>query len=382
MKYFGTKLENWTEEEGGWFDFIRLFLAIMVLYFHCYHLAKPSGGSRIDIFSLAMRNQTSPGVMAVDGFFVISGFLITMSWLRSVRGELGSFPIGCINFLFKRVLRILPGMVAASFLCVYVVGWIGAADPREYLNSIDNLLAIRNAFTLKQITGAPPTFPDLDFPSLNGSLWTIRIEFECYLLLPLLALLGILKRRALVLAIALVAWGAMVAYFAKPNWASLSWLPDSRYEHVRFVTYFLSGMALYLYRDRVRISFWLLVVAVGILCFAAVAGGLKALLPLVGPYILIICCFAPRPKFTNFYRGIDLSYGTYLYAWPVKLLILHFVGSDMNPDALFIIALPLVLLVAMFSWYVVEKPCLSLKSRLLVRERKSSPVVARSHKVQ
>ena len=56
MKYFGTKLENWTEEEGGWFDFIRLALAIMVLYFHCYHLAKPSGGSRIDIFSLAMRN--------------------------------------------------------------------------------------------------------------------------------------------------------------------------------------------------------------------------------------------------------------------------------------------------------------------------------------
>ena len=110
--------------------------------------------------------------------------------------------------------------------------------------------------------------------------------------------------------------------------------------------------------------------------------GLKVLLPLVGPYILIICCFAPRPEFTNFYRGIDLSYGTYLYAWPVKLLIFHFVGSDMNPDVLFIIALPLVLLVAMFSWYIVEKPCLSLKSRLLVRERKSSPVGARSHKVQ
>lgn len=102
------------------FDFLRFLLAVFVLFYHCYPilygLNAPSHGLAETIAGIC-------GGVAVPFFFVISGFLVTRSWLLDPR------PLG---FLQRRVLRIYPGFLAASLFCALVVGPLGAADAHAY----------------------------------------------------------------------------------------------------------------------------------------------------------------------------------------------------------------------------------------------------------
>jgi len=350
------------------FDILRVFWAVLVLFSHCFAL--PAGGNSREPLALLTKGQTTFGSLAVDAFFVISGFLITQSWLRSK---------GVGDYLRKRVLRIYPGFVVAALFCAVIVGPLASDSVAVYIHGFNLKLILRfvwGVLTLSQLS-LPPVFLHLPSPGeINGSLWTIRYEFWCYLFLALLGASRLLKQRGAVAGLFLV---VMLLHTAQ-EWfypgigqgndvfktgllhgteLPLIGHPD---RWPRLLAFYLAGTVCYLYRERIPRSPRIAVLCVLLLALC-VPWGFNAMLPLCGTYLLLYAASSPHHLGKALTQRADLSYGIYLYAYPVQQLLIQFLGKQINPFALFLIATPTVAAIAWLSWKLVEQPALRRKKQ-------------------
>lgn len=337
------------------FDALRLFFAVLVLFSHCFPLLY--GLRVLDYMGMATREQYNLGTVAVAGFFMISGYLITQSWQGTKNRS---------NFFQKRARRIVPGYVGAVLFMLLFVAPLSAHSVRGYWHSAVPQLLMMDAPT------APCLFPWNPVPyHLNGSLWTIRYEVYCYLLVALLGVVGGLRRRSLVLVLFLA---ILSLNFANARWVlfepRLILLLGNPNAWPRFLCCFLAGLVFFLYRDRIPFSHSIAFVAAGILTFVLLLWSPMGLPDLVvptgGAYILFYIAYHPRIRLPRLVpEGFDLSYGIYLYAWPIQqLLIQHFGVDAMNPYRLFLYTLPFIAALATVSWVFVEKPFLKRSSQV------------------
>ena len=155
------------------FDTLRLFLAALVLFSHSYPLA---GVNALEPIVVLTRGQVNGGGIAVDGFFVISGYLVTSSWLSTGSTD---------KFLRKRILRIYPGFLAA-LAASFAVAILFSPAPLTYASGVvlNSELVVRGVLLLSY--GAldnNAAFPNNPFPhAVNGWLWTLQPELFCYLI--------------------------------------------------------------------------------------------------------------------------------------------------------------------------------------------------------
>lgn len=335
------------------FDFLRFLLAVFVLFYHCYPilygLEAPHHGPAETVADIC-------GGMAVPFFFVISGFLVTRSWLNDPRP---------FDFLQKRVLRIYPGFLAASLFCALIVGPLGAADAAAYWHQFQPVKFTRWALVLVG-PYIPTIFVSLPMSTgVNGSFWTLRYEGYCYLFVLALGLLGLYRRRAALLTVFLILYAlremqTITGHIFFPNrelhlfgniasWSSL-------------ILYFLAGMLLHLYRDVIPYSRPLCAACLGVLLLCGLGlGHWEVALPVCGSYVLLCLAFWRRLGLHRFARFGDFSYGLYLYAFPIQQLLVLYYGRHLTILTLFGAAFLLTLCVAIVSWYAVERPCLRLK---------------------
>lgn len=343
-------------------DLIRYFLAACVCFTHSFNLLY---GDNTDPLGLATGGAVGLGGLAVDLFFVISGFLIFKSWENSR---------GVKDFLIKRVLRIYPAFLVVTLFCGLVFGPLGSPDPAAYFSNFKTWLFVRQALQLG-IPAVPDTLPGVAFPNLlNGSLWTIKYEFLCYLLLGLAGFLKILRFRWLLLSFFLVSLA--IFSFSSCIHFIATWFPslgDLKLPGVigdvniwpRFLTYFLAGATFYAYRNRIIQNRLLFVVA-----WVMVLGGIfylrmpNLVIPIFGPYLVYYMAFSDALKFHGFGKHGDFSYGVYLYAFPLQQLLAFHLGAHLNGLTMFVTSLAMATLFAVFSWHVIEKPALSLKKKL------------------
>jgi peptidoglycan/LPS O-acetylase OafA/YrhL len=171
------------------FDLIRLFAAALVVFSHSCILT--DGNYSHEPLSILTGGSYALGRIAVDIFFVISGFLITMSFEST-----NSLP----NFLWKRCLRIFPALIVLLFLTTFIIGPIATALPlHEYFSRDDTYAYLTNVRLFRLQYSLPRVFENNPYPNaVNGSLWTLAYEFVCYLLVAILGVLGILKKRKLI----------------------------------------------------------------------------------------------------------------------------------------------------------------------------------------
>jgi peptidoglycan/LPS O-acetylase OafA/YrhL len=261
------------------------------------------------------------GALGVSIFFVISGYLVAGSYRRDPK-----------SYLVKRILRIEPGLIASLVVTVVALGFVTTAPAGEYWPQAA-LYVVRNALLYPATYQLPGVFQAVPVAGVvNGVLWTLRLEFSFYLVLLLVG-----ARPRVVLAIAglcVVAWAAMT--YARPDWAG------ERASRIAFLIarnglLFFGGAALQLFRTRVPL--WL--------------GAVSALaFPLVGPLALPAAVIGlSRPG----KLPADLSYGIYIYAFPIQqLLAAH---GELNLATAVLAVLPF----AVASWLLVEKPALALK---------------------
>lgn len=179
------------------FDIIRFFLASAVIFCHCfviYYGSEPF--TKKEPFMVLSQEQISIGSVAVDFFFIVSGFLIVRSFEYSKTDS---------QYLIKRILRIYPGFIVAFLISILLAGFIGELRNNsigaywQYLLNLHKKQELVNLVTL-QSPNEKLYFKNMPQTGLNNSLWTIQYEFICYLLVPVMGFAGFFRRRWLFIA--------------------------------------------------------------------------------------------------------------------------------------------------------------------------------------
>lgn len=322
------------------FGILRLAFATMVLLSHAPELVD---GNRSRELLTRMFGTLSFGELGVDGFFLISGYLITKSSMTSPDVR---------NFLTKRVARIYPAFIVATVVSIFFFAPL-SGTALSALSVRDWLHVIKNVIFLQQPT--VPAFPGVHYPILNGAMWTIAYEFRCYLLAALLGLTGVLRHREFVLASAAIFLLMLAAKVPTPFPVSDIFYGNPP-EAIRMTAAFLCGSVFYLYRD-------VILYRSGYVIFAAVVllGGMRVprlaepMLLVFGGYLIFWLALVVRPSpMSRVTTENDISYGLYLYTWPIQSTLVFF-HPGISPWLMFAISLILSVACGYLSWILLEK---------------------------
>ena len=329
------------------FHLVRLLAASAVLFSHSFPLSTGNLNSE----PLRALLGCTPGSIAVDLFFAISGLLVTMSLVR--RNSVA-------DFLRARFFRIWPALTVAIVLAVFVIGPVFTTfSISAYFSSHDtwrhlgkNLILLRGIdYTLPGVFDANPQ-PH----AINGSLWTLPSEVRCYiyLLVGWIAVRKVTSERVFKVFVTAL-WAALFCWHC---WSMLhSTLENSP---PRLNLMFASGVAIYLYRETLVLSArWLAVAALALAVSAISQKAFGVVYVLVLPYIMLCASYLPKGRVLRFNRLGDYSYGVYVYAFPTQQTLMCLVPA-LGVGALFAASMTATLAMAVLSWHFVEKPALRL----------------------
>jgi peptidoglycan/LPS O-acetylase OafA/YrhL len=278
------------------FDALRLFAAIVVVLAHMESLS-----GRPDSFAFGNEPMGISGVLI---FFAISGYLVTGSWRADP--DLG-------RFLAKRFLRLVPALAVAVPLTYLVVMAIG-------------------------IEG----FPGNRFSTLNGSLWTITIEVQCYIFLALTMLVTTRFGPAMFAAVA--AAGVVALSGSYLTLFALAFSVGAllkEYPRLMRWSWAVSGLGLAIYPEHPPVALALIIAPLSVWV------GTRS-----------------WPVLRNTGRFGDISYGTYIYAYPVQQSVVYFMGDHTSLVILLLVSLSIILPIAWVSWRYIERPAMHKKHEI------------------
>lgn len=326
------------------FLLLRFIAASMVIYGHG---AAMTGGTGWPELFTHLGWGSYSGDIAVDIFFVVSGFMITGSYLR--RQHLG-------DFLWARVLRIFPAFLFCLVTSAFILGAVYTTLPLgAYLSDhgVHQYVTQNLKLQTHMIWDLPGVFiHNPERTTVNGAIWTLPAEFRMYLWVALVGVLGVLSRKWLCtfLLLVLIACGIF-----QPT--HLLWVPILAF--LRLAGYFAIGVFCYIHRHRVPMG-WPYAATLVLVAYV--------LRPtILYPYAFALAlsafvfAFAYCIPWHGFNRFGDYSYGIYLWGFPMQQVIAHYLPT-VSPIKNALLAFPLALTIAVFSWYAIERPALKLKS--------------------
>jgi peptidoglycan/LPS O-acetylase OafA/YrhL len=332
------------------FNLIRLMAALSVLFSHSVAaLGLPS--SREFFFD---HLGLSLAEMAVDVFFVTSGFLVAGSLVN--RGDV-------IAFLWARALRIYPAIWVMLILTVFVLApalttlpladYFASPKTHDYFVKCATLIGgVR--YSLPGVFETNPLKSEF-----NGSLWTLPIELRLYCYLAagwlVLAAAPAIRMRAMSVAAPIVACAYLVLILRGRLFGAPFNAADTR------IFMFLYGTTLYLWRDRVPMSPGILFAALACLLIASVNEQAFFVVYVVSLAPLVLhLAYLPKGRVLAFNDWGDCSYGVYIYAFPIQQT-LAFLFPGMPLIAMILVSAAITLGVAALSWTLIERRALALK---------------------
>lgn len=327
------------------FDYLRFILAIAVLTWHSYPFTQGNDAAN-EVASGWVSNLT---FLMLPMFFALSGFLVSSSLQRT--SSMG-------KFLGLRAIRILPALFVEVLLSALILGPLLTTIPlSEYFTS-----SIFHSYFFNIIGyihyELPGVFLTNPYPNVvNGSLWTVPFELECYLALTILSLTGFTRRPKIFLAIFLavtITKSLSTFYFGAAPMA-LSHIGGRQ-----LILFFLAGIIINLVRDQLPFN--------GIIAIMCAITGLALLrnehllylAPLPIAYLTVWLGMLRPPRIPVIMGG-DYSYGIYLYAAPVQQTVAYMSDTGKTYLGNLFLSLFFVSLFAAFSWHAIEKPTLKLK---------------------
>ncbi len=327
------------------FDYLRIGLSVAVLAWHANALSARSLELDEALWSGPFRFLPAA---IIPMFFALSGFLVA--------GSLGRTRLH--QFVTLRFIRLIPALAVEITLSAVIIGLVFTTLPAsQYLGSRGFYAYFLN------IVGdihfyLPGVFDEAPSQGLvNGQLWTIPFELECYLALVLLAVSTVIRRRfAFVAIVAALSLAFTVRALTGPPISAVTHAPGRV-----LVVCFLAAVSLHLYRDRIPCSNLL-----GVISALATAVFLQipnaSYLAAFPVAYLTVWLGLMRPPAIPF--G-DLSYGVYLFHWPIQQSIVHAVPGIHSGWIMVLVSLPLTAVCAWLSWNLIEKPILVRKKPIL-----------------
>jgi len=336
------------------FDYMRITLAVLIT---AYHSIRTTYGTDVDI-ALWQTELRGPLRLVLPMFFVLSGFLVAGSMERCRT---------LVSFLGLRAIRIYPALIAEVLISAFLIGSFYTELPlAAYFTDPQFLRYVGN------VTGhisywLPGVF--LDVPEkgiVNAQLWTVPFELYCYILLSALTIIGLKKKRwigpASLTMLVIAYW---IFRSAKPEVnagvANLSgWM---------LMFYFLGGVSAYQFRDRIPAHPLLFVAsaALSLLLLDTKTHGEYLAIPTV----VYLTAYLGLIDFKRswFSRLADLSYGLYLYHWTLQQAFVALFPEAQSAWLTGAAGMTAGLGFAWFSWNVIERPALSLKTQVFRLEK-------------
>jgi peptidoglycan/LPS O-acetylase OafA/YrhL len=328
------------------FDLLRIFAATEVMLQHSfYHLNIP-----VPFWFTVFQNFEG-----VPMFFVISGYLISSSYER--RSDLK-------NYFTNRFLRIYPGLWACILLTVITASIVGG------INFFNAHAPIWFVSQLVGVIYTPQFLLHYGFGSYNGSLWTIPIELQFYIVLPVIYFFIAKFRKKNLDIFLLLLFFISLAYVIKISFPDMSGEHEAkmtkliRYSFLPNFYMFLTGVALQrfkAYKSRIIYGkglFWV----VGFLLFAYFIPPFSAKF-ILSSLLLSVTTISLAYTFPGIskklLRGNDISYGVYIYHGLLLNIIIELKG--LNNMISLLVLYPTTYLIAFISWKFVEKPMLKKK---------------------
>jgi peptidoglycan/LPS O-acetylase OafA/YrhL len=351
-----TTLRSAFDPKSNALNALRLVLATGVVIWH----AAPLTGHNV---GWAPAEQLFSGI-SVDGFFAISGFLILSSWVRRPHAA---------TFLRARVLRIFPAFWVCLILTAVIIAPLslllaGKGMPATYAHSAQTYVWKNAALNIFQhgIAGTPS---DVPYPGIwDGALWTLVWEFACYLGILALGVAGMIRYRATipilfvltVLGLLLTTVGVLDSFLAVNG--------------ARFGSMFLAGCMIYRYQNRIPLSWPLIAVAAVAILPTTLLPEYRLLAALPIAYVMIgAAALVKRERLTI---GNDISYGVYIYGFPLQQLLAGTALVRIGVAPFAVVAMVVTVPVAAASWFLLEKPALRLKGNRVAQTAQEVAVMS------
>jgi peptidoglycan/LPS O-acetylase OafA/YrhL len=334
------------------FDAVRLAMALLVVWSHCFALYLPAGEAAEPI-SILTNGHFNAGNIAVLIFFIISGFLICQSYLKTNDMR---------RFFVKRVKRIYPGYLAAIAICAFVV--IPAFSVVYLLSTHEIAKTISFNFLLRNYFPPSIAFARNKSQAINGSLWSIPFEFWCYVGIATLGALRALTKTWVVSGLILcsvLSRAALDLMDKKPGLGLIGDIFGWPYLWLLILPSFLMGTVFFLLRatlPRSRTILIALLAGLLISCYVPIGGKWQkilseAIFPGAAAYSVFYFSFNNVLKLRRVATYGDFSYGTYLFAFPIQqILISMFIFTF---PAFVATSLALSLGAGVLSWHLIEK---------------------------
>ena len=339
-----------TRNRPSGFDYLRIVLASSVILWHSrmisYGIDAPGG--------LWERVLEPLALLIVPMFFALSGFLVAGSLERSR---------SLFNFLGLRVFRIMPALSVEVLISAFIFGpLLTKYSLPDYFTDHEFHLYLLNILGDIHYK-LPGVFQDNPSTLVNGQLWTVPYELVCYLLLSILAISGIVRRRRLLL-------GFLVIYYAA-QLANTLLRPSTGFQGAggsTIVMSFVAGLVLFCYRDQITWSklLFLAMLAVSIALPMFIPKGMRfAAIPIA--YVTVYLGLTSPPRNWLILSG-DYSYGLFLYGFPVQQAVSALGPYFREWYINLLIAVPVTIIIAATSWWLIEKPILNHRGKLITLE--------------
>ena len=353
-----TFLSEHTTSRDNNFNLIRFVAASLVLFTHSFALVHGSG----DAEPLRSIIGKTWGGIAVDIFFITSGFLITSSYFA--RNNI-------IAFVWARALRIYPALIVAIFFCVFVIGlWFTTNSFAEFVLSPKTLkYLVKNSILFFGVDYTlPGVFLDIPYKgAVNGALWTLPYEVRMYAILPfILGFTAYLGRRLKLISIRnamlLISIFSLVFNFFN----HFQTVFPGKFFHL--FTMFFWGSTYFIWQNKIRLSTKLFLFGLPLFLLSAVNKDVFFILYcLLLPFLVFYVAYVPSGLVRQFNDYGDYSYGIYIYAFPIQQSIKSMIPNVSVPEMI-ISSFICTLVLAMISWHLVEKRFLTMKGTYIYIE--------------
>jgi peptidoglycan/LPS O-acetylase OafA/YrhL len=358
VKDRGAPLDE--QQRRNSFDAIRLIAAFGVFYGHQLLIA---GGSDTVIGPIGIAS------LSLYAFFALSGYLIHQSLVRDSSLQ---------RYARARVLRIWPAFVVNLWFCVAVGAAITVLPLAEFLSAGATLRYIGINLTIVMTPTQfflPGVFENQVWRPINGSIWTIKYEILAYVAAFLLYRLGgrSHQQKLLGVLVALLVVNYVLCFKVfGPRFPAavfgrdgLAFFAEYNYYNVSrfFLAFFFGALLAACEPLSVRLRLVLMAAIIGVI---AVFHGTD--FERLGT-ILLLCLIVvelgkSRLLWSAVHRRLgDVSYGFFLYAYPIQNYIWSYHSADRDFHAVTFIAAILIFACALLSWHFVERPMLARKPR-------------------
>lgn len=322
------------------FDVIRYFFAFSLILVHfCTLTDTPqfwfiTGGTR------------------VKAFFIITGFLVFLSILHSETLKI---------YFQKRIRRIVPAYVTCILFCLLIGMFFSTSSVGVFLTDgktwkylLSNLLFLN--FLQPELPGVFQTNPA---PAMNGSLWSMKVEVCFYMVLPLIAWMICRFRKGIVVTCLFglsIIHTIVLDYLYESTGIELYNL--LKHQLGGQMVYFLGGIVMLLWFDKLQKNVrWLLPLCLVLYLLRNNIEFLQYVEPIT--FALVIVGIAYYCPWISFLYGKDnISYGLYLYHFPIIQVLIHTGLAQYNIYLCFFTVVVLTIVASILSWKYIEKPLL------------------------